>query len=82
MPPYLHQGRLVLRIGQCVCFVREALQCPARSTKAPESGYTSLAQHLLQFQAHGHMPLDIEIERLDDGDGCEVTMRRHHASWH
>ena len=56
---------------------REALQCPARSTKALGSGYTSLVQRLLQFQAHGHMPMDI-----DDGDGCEVSMRRHHACWH
>ena len=58
------------------------MQCPARITKAPESGYTSLAQHLLQFQARGHMPVDTDIEQLDDGDGSEVTMRKHHASWH
>ena len=28
------------------------------------------------------MPMDIDIEQLDDGDECEVTIRRHHASWH
>ena len=67
----------------CQQVTQEALQCPARSSKAPiGSGYTSLAQHLLQFKAHGHMPMNVDVERLDDGDGLEATMRRHHASWH
>ena len=67
----------------CQRVTREALQCPARSCKAPiGSGYTSLAQHLLQFKAHGHMPMDVAVEQLDEGDGLETTMRRHHASWH
>ena len=48
----------------CQQVTREALQCPARSSKAPiGSGYTSLAQHLLRFKALGHVPMD--IERLD-----------------
>ena len=46
----------------CQQDTREALKCPARSTKAPGSDYTSLAQHLLQFQAHGNMPMDMDIE--------------------
>lgn len=63
------------------------MQCPARSSKAPiGSGYTciytSLAQHLLQFKAHGCMAIDVDIERLDEGDGLEATMRRHRAGWH
>ena len=67
----------------CQQVTQEALQCPARSSKAPiGSGYTSLAQHLLQFNAHGHMPMDIDIERLDEGDGLEITMRRNQACWH
>lgn len=62
---------------------RAALECPARSTKAAiGNGYSSLAEHLIQFQALGHMPMDIDIERLNDGDGIEATMMRHHASWH
>ena len=28
------------------------------------------------------MPTNITIERLDDGDGLEATMMRHHARWH
>ncbi len=67
----------------CQLVKGEALQCPARSSKAPiGSGYASLAQHLLQFKAHGHVPMDLDIERLDEGDGMEATMRKHNASWH
>ena len=48
--------------------------------KAPiGSGYKSLAEHLIQFQMHGCMRLDIDIKRLDNGDGIEATMMRHHA---
>ena len=62
---------------------KAALECPARSTKAPVgSGYKSLAEHLIQFQSLGHMPMNIYIERLDDGDSIEATMTRHQACWH
>ena len=53
----------------------------ARSSKAPVgSGYKSLAEHFMQFQMHGCMPLD--IKRLDDVDGIEATVMRHHACWY
>ncbi len=42
----------------------------------------SLAEHLIQFQMHGCMPPDIDIKRLDDGDGIEAMMMRHYACWH
>ena len=62
---------------------KATLECPAKSTKAPiGSGYKSLAEHLIQFQSIGHMPMDIDIETLDDGDGIDATMMRHKASWH
>ena len=28
-----------------------------------------------------HMPLNVDIKQLDDGNGNEATLRRHHASW-
>jgi hypothetical protein len=28
------------------------------------------------------MPMDIDIETIDDGDGIEATLMRHHACWH
>ncbi|MGH0137981.1 UNVERIFIED_CONTAM: hypothetical protein FKN15_068919 [Acipenser sinensis] len=61
----------------------EAVQCPAKSTKAPiDSTYKSLAGHLSQFQELGHMPMDIDPERLNDGDGMEATMMTDLAGWH
>ena len=34
------------------------------------------------IQMHDCMPLDLNIRRLDDGDGIEATMMRHNACWH
>ena len=31
---------------------------------------------------HDCMPLDLNIRRLDDGDGIEATIMRHNACWH
>ena len=60
-----------------------ALECPAKSKRAVvRSGYKSLAKHLIQFQSLGHMPMAIDVRRIDDGDGFEATMTRHQASWH
>ena len=65
------------------CQKDTGLECPARFFKAPiGSGYKSLAEHLVQFQMHDCIPLDIDIKRLDDGDGIEATMMRHSACWH
>ena len=47
----------------CQQVKREALQCPARSSKTLiGSGYASLVQHLLQFKAHGHTPMDLDVD--------------------
>jgi len=45
------------------------------------NGYKSLAKHLMQFQSFGHMPMSIDVKRLDDRDGIEATITRHQASW-
>ena len=68
-------------INWAICVLYQQV---TQSRKAPiGSGYTSLSllQLLLQFKAHGHMPMDVDLERLDEGDGLEATMRRHHAIW-
>ena len=60
-----------------------ALECPAKSKRTVVgSGYKSLAKHLIQFQSLRYMPIAIDVRRIDDGDGFEVTMMRHQASWH
>ena len=28
------------------------------------------------------MPMNVDIDKLDDGDGIEATLMRHHARWH
>jgi len=59
----------------CQQVTREALQCLAGSRKAPiGSGYSSLVQSLLQFKALRHMPVDVDLERLDEGDGLKATI--------
>uniref|UniRef100_UPI00358E7FAB uncharacterized protein isoform X1 n=2 Tax=Myxine glutinosa TaxID=7769 RepID=UPI00358E7FAB len=62
----------------CQVVTDESLQCPLRSTKQPVgSGYASLAEDLLRFQTLQHMPMDLNLERLDDGDGIESTLNAH-----
>ena len=46
------------------------------------NGYVSLAGHLTKFYELGHMPMNTDIARLDDGDGIEATLKRHSARWH
>jgi hypothetical protein len=67
----------------CQAKTIEALQCPTKVNRvnAP-SGYHSLACHILQFQELGRMPMDIDTQRLDEGEGIEATMVNHLAVWH
>ena len=62
----------------------EPLQCPLRNTKKQSvgSGYVSLAEDLARFRTLQHMPMDLNLERLNDEDGIESTLRRHKAGWH
>ena len=58
------------------------LQCPyaVKSNKASVgSGYNTLAEQLTKFNELGHMPIDVDIKQLDDGDDIEATLMRHHA---
>ena len=52
----------------------DVLQCPAKSTKAAiGSGYKSLAEHLIKFHELGQMSVELDINRLDEGNGREAT---------
>lgn len=67
----------------CQIVTNESLQCPLRSTKQTNgSGYASLAEDLCRFQALQHIPMNLNLERLDDGDGIESTLKKHRAEWH
>lgn len=57
--------------------------CPLKSTKSPlSSSYASLAEDLCVFQGLQHLPLDLSLERLDDGDSVEATLHAHRAQQH
>ena len=43
------------------------------------SGYKTLADQLTNIS---HMPIDVDIKQLDDGDGIEATLMKLHAGWH
>ena len=77
-PAYLTDWQLCIF---CQNNTGEHFQCPHKSTKAP-IGYTSLEEDLLSFKELYHMPLDLKLERLDEGDGIKATLMAHSAQWH
>ena len=57
------------------------LTCPSKSKrKDVGSGYSSLAEKLIEFNALGQLPFN--LERLDDGEGIEITMVTNNAQYH
>lgn len=67
----------------CQVETAEALQCPVRSSKQPVgNGYKSLAKDLLGFQELGYIPAKLDLDRLDDGSGIELTLMTNRALWH
>ena len=69
----------------CICQedTGAALHCPITTLRASTGGgYISLAAHLTKFSELGQISVNIDIARLDDGDGIEGTLRRHSAQWH
>ena len=59
----------------CQEHTAEALRCPLQSKRADKgSGYTSLAEHLIQFNELGLLPSTFPIGRLDEGHGIEAAM--------
>ena len=61
----------------------ETLQFPARSSKLPiGSGYMSVAENLNQFKDLGIVPMDLDVEKLDEGIGIQETLMIHSAKRH
>ena len=59
----------------------EPLTCPSKSRrKDVGSGYRSLAENLKEFYDLGQLP--IQLERLDEGQGIEMTMVANKALYH
>ena len=62
-----------------MCFLSnrndETLQCPAKSSKlSVGSGYMSLAENLNQFKDLGIVPMDLDVEKLDEGIGIQEIL--------
>ena len=61
----------------------EALQCPERNIRQTVGcGYKSLATNLSEFRKLGCLPLDIDLEKLDNGSDTEATFETNLAAWH
>ena len=77
------------KINRDLCILYQengtGLQCPyaVKNNKASVgSGYKTLVEQLTNFSELGHMPIDVDIKQLDDGDGIEAMLMRHHVGWH
>jgi hypothetical protein len=67
----------------CQVETKEATRCPAKSLRTnKEIGYRTLAENLVAFNQIGYMPMDINIHRLNDGQGLAETLISHRAARH
>ena len=59
------------------------LQCPANSKRKDcGAGYASFVANLIIFQDLSIMPVNLNIDQLDDGSGIGETLFKNKASWH
>ncbi len=42
----------------------------------------SLARDLLELQELRQIPAELDLDRLDDGNGIEATLMTNRAQWH
>ena len=61
----------------------QVLRCPAESKRNTQgAGYKTIADLLKGFNVAGCLPRAINLSWFDDGEGIEVTLRKHKAKWH
>ena len=61
----------------------ETLQCPVDSKRSDVGpGYKTLAENIQQLNQLGCMPVQINLSRLNEGDGIESTFLHYRARWH
>ena len=46
------------------------------------SGYSSLAEKLIEFNGLGQLPFQLERLHVDEGQGIEITMVANNAHYH
>lgn len=69
----------------CQKVTTESLRCPAESIRNDVGvglGYSTLSLNLVRFNELHEMPIPIDLNRLDDGNGLEPTLQEHKAKWH
>ena len=61
----------------------ESLVCPVLSKRRdPGSGYTAMAANMIKFDELGKLPITVQLQRLEEGQGVEATMIAHQAKWY
>lgn len=61
----------------------ELLRDPSQSKDAHQSrAYDTIAEHIQELHSLGALPMDINLSRLDDGQGIAATLSQHNAKWH
>ena len=57
--------------------------CPGNSTRSDAgSGYKTLSDIIDGYLACGELPVGVNTEGRDEGDGIEATFKRNQACWH
>ena len=62
----------------------ESLRCPAESKRQSDvgAGYKTLAANIAKCSDLDCVPVEIDLSRLDEGDGLENTFIKCKAQWH
>ena len=68
----------------CQAITTESLKCPADSThpNVVAGGYSTLSLNILRFNELNELPISLNLNRLDEGNGIEQTLLEHNAKWH
>ena len=67
----------------CLCQEEkdDRLQCMI-SAKGLKCGYDYLATNLLKFQNLNSLPMNVNLDKLDEGSGIAETLQSHSAMYH
>ena len=67
----------------CQSNMAERLQCPSNSKrKDAGAGYSSFVNNLQEFLKIDMLPVNLNVNFLNEGKGIEQTLKDHLASWH
>lgn len=69
------------------CFIcqedkNESLKSPSPTTDSAKSGYRTLSTNIPEFAKINEMPVPLDIQRIDEGDGIEAALIKHNAKYH